>query len=75
MLPSLRAAIPLEEFDYGLLMTALRGLKNPRQKVTALLRQGHLVRIPRPVDEKDSRTRCRVGAPGCERFCAGPGGT
>lgn len=45
MLPSLRAAIPLEEFDYGLLMTALRGLKNPRQKVTALLRQGHLVRV------------------------------
>lgn len=40
-----RIALPLEEFDYGLLMTALSSLKNPRQKLTALLRQGHLIRV------------------------------
>lgn len=45
MLPNLRQAIPLEEFDYGLLMTALSSLKNPRQKVTTLLRQGHIIRV------------------------------
>lgn len=45
MHPSLRLAIPIEEFDYGILMAALASLANPRQKVTALLRQGHIVRV------------------------------
>ncbi len=37
--------LPLEEFDYGLLMSALSQWKNPRQKVTSLLRQGHILRV------------------------------
>jgi len=45
MISELRKAIPQEEFDYGLLMQALSSLKNPRQKVTALLRQGHMIRV------------------------------
>ena len=45
MHPFLRTAIPLEEFDYGILMSAFSALANPRQKVTALLKQGHVVRV------------------------------
>lgn len=45
MIAELRQGIPLEEFDYGLLMSALSYLKNPRQKITALIRQGHIVRV------------------------------
>jgi hypothetical protein len=45
MTPSLRTTIPLEEFDYGILMSALSSLVNPRQKVTSLLKQGHIIRV------------------------------
>lgn len=45
MLAQLWQSIGLEEFDYSLLMSALSGLQNPRQKVTALLKQGHILRV------------------------------
>lgn len=45
MIAQLRAAIPIEEFDYRLLLAALGNLQNPRQKITALLKNGHIVRI------------------------------
>jgi hypothetical protein len=49
MIPQLRKAIPQEEFDYGLLMYALSSLKNPRQKVTAMLQQGHIIRVKKGI--------------------------
>lgn len=41
----LRNKIGREEFDYQALMSALSHLANPREKVTALLRKGVIVRI------------------------------
>ena len=34
-----------EEFDYQALMAALSGYANPRDKVTALLRRGDIIRV------------------------------
>lgn len=42
---ALRRVVGREEFDYVALMSALRGYARPRDKVTALLRQGTIVRV------------------------------
>lgn len=42
---ALRRIVGREEFDYVALMSALKGYANPRDKVTALLRQGTIVRV------------------------------
>ena len=42
---SLRHRIPHEEFDYQTLLDALSGYSRPRAKITALLRNGVIVRI------------------------------
>ena len=41
----LRKIINREEFDYPALMSALSAYANPRDKVTALLRKGVIVRV------------------------------
>jgi hypothetical protein len=41
----LRKAVPGEEFDYLLLMDQLAGFRNPRAKVSDLLRKGWIVRV------------------------------
>lgn len=41
----LRQKIGREEFDYPALMAALSGYANPRDKVTALLRRGDIIRV------------------------------
>lgn len=42
---SLRHRIPQEEFDYQALLDALSGYSRPRAKITALLRNGVIVRV------------------------------
>jgi predicted transcriptional regulator of viral defense system len=42
---ALRNKIPREEFDYQVLMSALSGYASPRDKVTALLRKGVVIRV------------------------------
>ncbi|RJP24778.1 MAG: hypothetical protein C4529_02195 [Deltaproteobacteria bacterium] len=42
---SLRHRIPWEEFDYQTLIDALPGYSRPRAKITALLRNGDIVRV------------------------------
>lgn len=42
---NLRQRIGREEFDYPALMAALAGYANPRDRVTALLRRGDIVRV------------------------------
>jgi predicted transcriptional regulator of viral defense system len=42
---SLRHRIPHEEFDYQVLLDALSGYSRPRSKITALLRNGVIVRV------------------------------
>lgn len=46
---ALRKSIPGEEFDYPLLMEALRGYVSPRSKVTSLLKAGDLVRVKKGI--------------------------
>lgn len=46
---ALRKSIPGEEFDYQLLMDALRGYVRPRSKVTSLLKAGDLVRVKKGI--------------------------
>ena len=41
----LRQRLGREEFDYQALMAALSGYANPRDKVTALLRRGDIIRV------------------------------
>lgn len=41
----LRRQIPFEEFDYQILLDALRGYAHPRKKITTLLRKGEIVRV------------------------------
>ena len=45
MIQGLRNEIPLEEFDYQTLMGALSDYARPRDKVTALLAKGVIVRV------------------------------
>lgn len=42
---NLRQRIGREEFDYPALMSALSGYANPRDRVTALLRRGDIIRV------------------------------
>jgi len=49
MLDELRKKIPIEEFDYLILMEHLKGYKKPRDKVTQLLRSGDLVRVKKGI--------------------------
>jgi hypothetical protein len=46
---TLRKSIPGEEFDYQLLMDALRGYVRPRSKVTSLLTAGDLLRVKKGI--------------------------
>ena len=41
----LRNQIPFEEFDYQILLDALRRYAHPRKKITALLRKGEIIRV------------------------------
>lgn len=41
----LRNQIPFEEFDYQILLDALRGYAHPRKKITSLLRKGEIIRV------------------------------
>lgn len=40
-----RSLIPYEEFDYQVLLSALKGYAHPRDKITTLLRKGSIIRI------------------------------
>ncbi len=42
---NLRQEIPYEEFDYPTLLHALREYRQPRARITALLRQGRIIRV------------------------------
>ena len=45
----LRKSIPTEEFDYQSLLRALKGYERPRDKITALLRGGVIVRVKKGI--------------------------
>jgi hypothetical protein len=45
MMQELRDAVPFEEFDYQVLMDALRAYRRPRDKVSQLLATGQIVRV------------------------------
>jgi predicted transcriptional regulator of viral defense system len=45
MIDQLRAAVPHEEFDYQILIHALREYASPRDHATRLLKQGAIVRV------------------------------
>lgn len=45
MKADLRTAIPREEFDHATLLAALRDYASPRSKITALLRDGTILRV------------------------------
>lgn len=45
MIEDLRRRIPHEEFDYQTLLDSLRTYSRPRDKITALLKKGVIVRI------------------------------
>ena len=45
----LRRSIPAEEFDYQSLLGALKGYERPRDKITALLRGGVIIRVKKGI--------------------------
>ena len=45
MIEKIRQAIPYEEFDYLSLMDCLKDLRQPRDRVSTLLKQGKIIRI------------------------------
>jgi len=49
MIDNLRAAIPGEEFDYLMLLEALKGYDRPRDKITSLLKQGVILRVKKGI--------------------------
>jgi len=58
MIEDLRKKVAGEEFDYQVLMDVLRGYEHPRDKITALLRQGVIIRAKKGIyvfGEKYSR--------------------
>jgi predicted transcriptional regulator of viral defense system len=58
MIDELRKKVAGEEFDYQVLMDVLRGYERPRDKITAMLRQGVIIRVKKGVyvfGEKYSR--------------------
>jgi len=58
MIEELRKKVAGEEFDYQILMDVLRGYEHPRDKITAMLRQGVIIRVKKGIyvfGEKYSR--------------------
>jgi predicted transcriptional regulator of viral defense system len=49
MIQDLRTTIGREEFDYLALLQALDGLQWPRNKITALLKQGAIIRVKKGI--------------------------
>ncbi len=49
MIENIRKEITGEEFDYQTLLNALKGYKQPRDKITALLRRGSIVRVKKGI--------------------------
>jgi predicted transcriptional regulator of viral defense system len=49
MIEELRKKIPGEEFDYQSLLDSLRRYERPRDKITALLRQGVIIRVKKGI--------------------------
>ena len=49
MIEELRKKVAGEEFDYQVLMDVLRGYEHPRDKITALLRQGIIIRVKKGI--------------------------
>ena len=45
IITSLRRAIPWEEFDYQILLNALRDYAHPRDKISSLLAKGIIIRV------------------------------
>ena len=60
---SLRNRIPHEEFDYQTLLDALPGYSRPRSRITALLRDGVIVRVKKGLyvfgEEERGKPLCR----------------
>jgi predicted transcriptional regulator of viral defense system len=58
MIEELRKKVAGEEFDYQVLMDVLRDYEHPRDKITAMLRQGVIIRVKKGIyvfGEKYSR--------------------
>lgn len=49
MIEELRKKVAGEEFDYQVLMDVLRGYEHPRDKITAMLRQGVIIRVKKGI--------------------------
>lgn len=49
MIDKLRREVPIEEFDYLLLMNALSSYKKPRDKVTQLIKSGAILRVKKGI--------------------------
>ena len=49
MIEELRKKVAGEEFDYQVLMDVLRDYEHPRDKITALLRQGIIIRVKKGI--------------------------
>ncbi|MCB1112368.1 MAG: hypothetical protein H7A37_10845 [Chlamydiales bacterium] len=49
MIETLREQLPIEEFDYNLLMESLKEYRKPRDKVTQLMRDGFITRIKKGI--------------------------
>ena len=49
MIEELKARVAGEEFDYRILIDALREYERPRDKITALLRQGTIIRVKKGI--------------------------
>jgi len=45
MIEKIRKQVPFEEFDYQTLMSCLNGYARPRDKISALIRKGHIIRV------------------------------
>ncbi|MBW2675016.1 MAG: hypothetical protein JRD89_16660 [Deltaproteobacteria bacterium] len=45
MIEKIRKQVPFEEFDYQTLMTCLKDYARPRDKISALIRKGHIIRV------------------------------
>lgn len=59
----IRNRIEREEFDYQTLISALEGYASPRDRITALLRSGAIIRVKKGLyvfgDESRRRSYCR----------------
>jgi predicted transcriptional regulator of viral defense system len=49
MIEELRQKVPIEEFDYLMLIDALKDYKKPRDKITQLLKTGMILRIKKGI--------------------------